>query len=159
MSRGAYSLRKRQRDADKAKKKRDKAERRKRKREEGAGEIELTTAEEAAGVMPSMEEAKADVDSRVAGTETHSASSVPCRLFVGSLSWDTDEQALRAAFEPYGKVADAVVITDRDTGRSRGFGFVTMEDQKAAQKAMNDLHDSELDGRYIVVNVATERGR
>jgi hypothetical protein len=155
---GDYSLRKRQRDADKARKKREKAERRMRKREEGPGEIPLTTAEEAAGEMPTVEEAMAAMDDDGGGTARR-ASSVPCRLFVGGLSWDTDEATLRERFGEFGPVTDAVVVKDRETGRSRGFGFVTMGDRKDAAKAMDSLHDSELDGRNIVVNVATERSR
>ena len=57
----------------------------------------------------------------------------------------------------FGEVSDAVVIEDRDTGRSRGFGFVTMADRKDASKAIDAMDGSELDGRTIVVNVATER--
>jgi RNA recognition motif-containing protein len=157
MTKGAYSLRKRQRDADKAKKKKEKAERRMRKRQEGPGEIPLTTAEEAAGGAPSVEEAMAAIENE--DSPGRSAAPVPARLFVGSLSWDTDEDGLREAFGQYGTVVDAVVVKDRDTGRSRGFGFVTMEDRKDAAKAIDELHESELDGRNIVVNVATERGR
>ena len=59
----------------------------------------------------------------------------------------------------FGVVSDAVIVADRDTGKSRGFGFVTMENRKDATKAIDALHESELDGRIIVVNVATERSR
>ena len=55
------------------------------------------------------------------------------KLFVGGLSWDTDEQGLRAAFEPFGELDEVKVITDRDTGRSRGFGFVEFADDEAAE--------------------------
>ncbi len=58
------------------------------------------------------------------------------KLFVGSLSWDTNDDGLRAAFGTHGEVSEAVVISDRDTGRSRGFGFVTFEDDEAADKAV-----------------------
>lgn len=79
------------------------------------------------------------------------------RLFVGSLSWNTDDDGLRAAFERFGAVEDAKVITDRETGRSRGFGFVTFEDEAAAQAAIQEMNNSELDGRTLVVNEAQER--
>jgi RNA recognition motif-containing protein len=79
------------------------------------------------------------------------------KLFVGSLSWDTNDQGLRAAFEKYGAVEDAVVINDRETGRSRGFGFVTFADNEAADEAMRSMDGSELDGRNINVNEARER--
>ena len=58
------------------------------------------------------------------------------KLFVGSLSWGTNDDALRDAFAVHGEISEAVVITDRDTGRSRGFGFVTFEDDEAADKAL-----------------------
>jgi cold-inducible RNA-binding protein len=81
------------------------------------------------------------------------------KLFVGSLSWNTDDRGLRAAFEPHGEVTEATVITDRDSGRSRGFGFVTFADDEAAQKAVAALNQTELDGRTIKVDVAQERDR
>lgn len=84
---------------------------------------------------------------------------MPKKLFVGSLSWNINDQGLREAFDPFGEVSEAVVITDRDTGRSRGFGFVTFEDEEAADKAISALDGTELDGRPIKVNVARERNR
>ncbi|HBQ14086.1 MAG TPA: RNA-binding protein [Myxococcales bacterium] len=82
---------------------------------------------------------------------------MPARLFVGGLSYDTTAQTLKSAFEEFGEVADAVVVTDRGTGNSRGFGFVTMANRRDAPKAIDGLTDSELDGRRIFVNTATER--
>ena len=79
------------------------------------------------------------------------------RLFVGNLSFKTEDPQLREAFEQFGKVSDAKVITDRDTGRSRGFGFVTMEDPQAAENAIEAMNDYELDGRRLRVNEAEER--
>jgi RNA recognition motif-containing protein len=81
------------------------------------------------------------------------------KLFVGSLSWDTKDEALRAAFSPYGEITEATVVSDRDTGRSRGFGFVTFEDDAAADKAVAALNGTELDGRTIRVDVAQARER
>jgi cold-inducible RNA-binding protein len=81
------------------------------------------------------------------------------KLFVGSLSWNTDDQALRRAFSPPGEITEATVITDRDSGRSRGFGFVTFADGDAADKAVAALNNTELDGRTIRVDVAQERDR
>jgi len=80
-------------------------------------------------------------------------------LYVGNLSYDTTNDSLRAAFEEFGTVTDAKVITDRETGRSRGFGFVEMSD--GGEEAIAALNGKELDGRTIVVNEArprTERG-
>lgn len=81
------------------------------------------------------------------------------KLFVGSLSWDTNDDGLRAAFEQFGEVAEAIVIRDRMSGRSRGFGFVTFEDGDAADRAIAELNNTELDGRAIKVDVAQERSR
>ena len=81
------------------------------------------------------------------------------KLFVGSLSWNTDERSLRQAFAPHGEVTEAVVITDRDSGRSRGFGFVTFADDAAAEKAVAALNQTELDGRTIRVDVAQAKER
>jgi RNA recognition motif-containing protein len=81
------------------------------------------------------------------------------KLFVGSLSWDTNDEGLRNAFSPHGEVTEAVVISDRDTGRSRGFGFVTFEDDEAADKAVAALNGTELDGRTIRVDVAQAKQR
>jgi cold-inducible RNA-binding protein len=79
------------------------------------------------------------------------------RVFVGGLSWGTDSAALRAAFETYGEVEDAHVVTDRDTGRSRGFGFVTFSTSESATEAIDAMNDAELDGRRLTVNEARER--
>ncbi len=81
------------------------------------------------------------------------------RLFVGGLSWNTDDEGLRQAFEAFGEVTDAKVITDRDTGRSRGFGFVTLADGAAADEATAKMDGNNLDGRTIRVNEAQERRR
>ncbi len=79
------------------------------------------------------------------------------KLFVGSLAWATSDDGLRAAFESFGEVTEAKVITDRETGRSRGFGFVTFEDGESGQKAMEEMDGVDLDGRTIRVSEAHER--
>ena len=79
------------------------------------------------------------------------------KLFVGSLPWSVDDQKLKETFEPHGNVVSAKVVTDRSSGRSRGFGFVEMENSEDAQKAITALNDSEMDGRNIVVNEAKAR--
>jgi len=78
-------------------------------------------------------------------------------LFVGSLPWSVDERKLQTVFEAYGTVVSAKIILDRITGRSRGFGFVEMENSSGAEKAMIALNESELSGRKIIVNEARER--
>ncbi len=79
------------------------------------------------------------------------------KVFVGGLSWDTSDASLREAFEQFGPVVEAKVITDRDTGRSRGFGFVTFESESEAQAAIQEMDGRELDGRQVRVNEAQDR--
>ena len=80
------------------------------------------------------------------------------RLYVGNLPFSTDESALRALFEQNErKVEEVKLITDRDTGRPRGFGFVEMGNNADADKAIRELNGYELDGRQIRVNLAQER--
>ena len=81
------------------------------------------------------------------------------KLFVGNLSWNTDDHGLQEAFAPFGEITEAKVISDRDTGRSRGFGFVTFEDAEAADKAIAAMNDTDLDGRTIRVNEAQDKRR
>lgn len=81
------------------------------------------------------------------------------RVFVGGLSWNTDDHGLREAFERFGAVDDAKVITDRETGRSRGFGFVTFQSGEDASAAIQEMNGAELDGRNLTVNEAQERQR
>ena len=75
------------------------------------------------------------------------------KIFVGNLSFNTTESDIRSAFEKFGNVESVAVITDRDTGRSKGFGFVEMSEEDA-NKAIAALSGSELDGRALTVNEA-----
>ena len=75
-------------------------------------------------------------------------------LFVGNMSFQTTEADLRAAFEQYGEITRIQIMTDRDTGRARGFAFVEMADEQAAANAIAGLHGKELDGRALNVNEA-----
>lgn len=82
-------------------------------------------------------------------------------IFVGNLSFGTTESSIRSLFEGYGTVERASLVTDRDTGRSRGFAFVEMTNAPEAEAAINALNGTELDGRALNVNLAkpkTERG-
>lgn len=79
------------------------------------------------------------------------------KLYVGNLSWNTDNASLEQAFGVFGEIEEAKVITDRDTGRSRGFGFVTFINQEDAEKAL-ELDGTEMEGRPIRVNVAQDKG-
>ncbi len=81
------------------------------------------------------------------------------KLFVGGLSWNTDEGLLGDSFAKFGALSEVKIITDRETGRSRGFGFVTFEDQDAANQAIEAMDGTELDGRRIKVSVAQDRKR
>jgi len=79
------------------------------------------------------------------------------KLFVGKLSYNTTNESLNELFARFGTVVSAVVAFDRDSNRSKGFGFVEMADDEAAQKAINDLDGSEFEGRQIAVNVSRPR--
>ena len=79
------------------------------------------------------------------------------KLFIGSLAWATDSSSLQAAFERFGAIEEATVISDRETGRSRGSGFVTFTDEGPTQQAISEMNGTELDGRPIVVNEAKEQ--
>ena len=81
------------------------------------------------------------------------------KVFVGGISWNTDDEGLRQAFERFGAISDAKVITDRDTGRSRGFGFVTFDEDASASQAISEMDGQNLDGRTIKVNEAQDRPR
>ena len=79
------------------------------------------------------------------------------KLYVGNLNYQTQEFDLRDHFAQYGEVVSANIVTDRDTGRSRGFGFVEMSNDDEAQSAQNALDGQELDGRQLKVNEAKPR--
>ncbi len=79
-------------------------------------------------------------------------------VFVGNLSYGATEQSIRAAFEAYGAVDRVNIITDRDTGQSKGFAFVEMSDSAAADRAIAELNGAELDGRALNVNEARPKG-
>jgi RNA recognition motif-containing protein len=80
------------------------------------------------------------------------------KLFVGGLSYSTSSDRLRDTFAAVGTVESASIVTDRDTGRSRGFGFVEMATPEEAEQAVNRLNGSSLDGRTIKVEKATGAG-
>ncbi len=79
------------------------------------------------------------------------------KLYVGNLSFQLTEAELREAFDAYGTVLDVKIITDRDTGRSRGFGFVEMQTAEEAQAAIEGLDNTQLAGRPLNVNIARPR--
>jgi len=81
------------------------------------------------------------------------------KLYVGNLNYNTDSSSLQNLFAQYGEVLSVNLITDRMTGRARGFGFVEMESDQAAQAAIAALNGTELDGRQLRVNEAMEQDR
>ncbi|KAI6677754.1 hypothetical protein NL676_038550 [Syzygium grande] len=82
---------------------------------------------------------------------------VEFRCFVGGLAWATDDQSLERAFSQFGEILESKVINDRETGRSRGFGFVTFGNEKAMRDAIDGMNGQNLDGRNITVNEAQSR--
>jgi len=80
------------------------------------------------------------------------------KLFVGNLAWSIDTAALQSAFSQFGQVVDAIVMQDRENGRSRGFGFVTYASETMAEEAIKAMNEQELDGRQIRVNYANTQG-
>jgi RNA recognition motif-containing protein len=79
------------------------------------------------------------------------------KIFVGSLPYKVEEADLKELFEAYGEVSSVKIITDRETGRSKGFGFIEMTDDESAQKAIDGLNGTEIGGRTIAVSQAEER--
>ena len=157
MSGGNYSPAKRQREMDQQRAKREKMARRQERRERGPSEIEVVSVDQVQRGVLSVDEAMRAIENRA--KHPRAAASIPVRLFVGGLSHDCTEADLRTAFGAYGPVADAVVMVDRETRAPRGFGFVTMENRKDGPRVIEALHNSDLKGRTIVVNIATERPR
>jgi hypothetical protein len=160
MAKTNYSFGKRQRELEREKKKQDKEARKRDRATSGGPNIPIATVEEIQGggnimsideVMQSMQGGDDDAAPQ--------QRTIPSRLFVGGLAWGVSTEKLRETFEQVGRVADAVVMVDRDTGDSRGFGFVTMADRRDASEAIRRLDGADLDGRTLVVRQATERGR
>ncbi len=76
------------------------------------------------------------------------------KIYVGNLPWTVDNEKLEKMFSHYGEVAEATVITDKFSGRSKGFGFVTFSDDAHAQKAISEMNDKDVEGRKLKVNEA-----
>ncbi|KAE8161132.1 RNA-binding domain-containing protein [Aspergillus tamarii] len=81
------------------------------------------------------------------------------KLFIGGLSWHTTDEGLRDGFSKFGEIEEATVVRDRDTGRSRGFGFVRFTKEAEADAAVQEMNNQEFDGRTIRVDKASERPR
>lgn len=81
------------------------------------------------------------------------------KIYVGNLPFSATEEEVRAKFEAFGSVSEVALITDRETGRPRGFGFVTFDDDEAGRNAISELDGKEMGGRSLRVNEAQERSR
>lgn len=79
------------------------------------------------------------------------------KIFVGNLAWSVDQKALTELFAPFGEISEAVVISDKFSGRSKGFGFVTFADDEAGQKAIAEMNEKDIEGRKLTVNEAKPR--
>jgi hypothetical protein len=151
---------KREREANRARRKRDKVERLRHNREQAGSAPASDDPLGLAALDPSLAEGSAlppvDLADVVIGVASRPKREplTPAKLFVGGLSRDTTTEDLQMAFSNFGKIVDAVVINDRNTGRSRGFGFVTFEKHADADEAIKQLHGKELDGRPLKVNRA-----
>jgi len=155
----AYSGGKRQREAERDRKKKAKEERLRYNRELRAQGIdpELAEAAPADGTGVGLPEVKLEDVVISVAPRPRRATMGPTKLFVGGLSWDTTAEDLKTAFSKYGPILDAAVIPDRNTGRSRGFGFVTFENPPDAEEAVKHMNGAELDGRTLKVNRAEAR--
>jgi len=156
-----YRAGKRDREAKRDQKNQDKQARLQRNRDLRARGIDPTEVDEFGNPrQPAAPEPEIALEDIAVGGVPASAAGrrkMPMRLFVGGLSWDTTDEELRKAFEAHGEVVEAVVIKDRGTGRSRGFGFVTYADANEGKVATRELDGSELDGRNIKVGPADTR--
>jgi RNA recognition motif-containing protein len=81
------------------------------------------------------------------------------KIFVGGLAWATTSEGLKAAFDQCGSIVEAKVVTDRETGKSRGFGFVTFTDETGCRKAIESMNGAMIDGRQVRVNEAENKPR
>src|SRR5437764_926901 len=106
----------------------------------------------ATAAQPPLHASSADGD--VTNTRKTEVRQMAVKLFVGGLSFSTSSDRLREVFAAHGSVESARVVTDRDTGRSRGFGFVEMASEQDAQQAVSRLNGQDVDGRQIKVEVA-----
>jgi len=161
MAKTNYSFGKRQRELEREKKKQDKEARKRDRAASGGPNIPIASVEEiqGGGNIMSIDEVMQSMQGGPDEAGQQQQRTIPSRLFVGGLAWGVSTDKLRETFETVGRVADAVVMVDRDTGDSRGFGFVTMADRRDATEAIRRLDGADLDGRTLVVRQATERGR
>jgi RNA recognition motif-containing protein len=150
------TLEKRAREDKRNQKARDKEQRRQEKRNApSTGGPQIVSAADIIGNVRSIDEVMHSLQgpSRV----QPNTAAIPTKLLVSNLNDVTTTAGLRAHFERYGAITEAAVITDRATGVSRNFGFVTMADRKDAMAVISALHNSQLDGNSIVVNLPADK--
>ncbi|CAM9886146.1 unnamed protein product [Chrysoparadoxa australica] len=129
----------------------------------GFGFVSFSSQEAADSAIASMNGAEMDgrtlrVDfSRPGGARASSEESDACKVYIGNLGWDTTTDDLRDAFGQYGTLNDIIVITDRENGQSRGFGFATYSSPQEAETAIAEMNGRELDGRSLNVNISQPR--
>ena len=145
------------REDEQRRKREDKERRRTAKRGMMPREVPVVSAPQHSEAAPSVEDIMRALQR--GGVPERSAAALPSRLFVGGLSEEVGEAELRHAFGEYGEVADCVIMRDRDTRASRGFGFETKAHRREAPRAIAALHGRDMMGHSLVVNVATERAR
>jgi len=150
----AFSGGKRQREADRDRRKRAKEERLRRNRALRAAGVGDSSDDTAPASLPEV-----SIDDVVIGVPSRARRGVDraTKIFVGGLDWDTTAEDLRQAFSRFGPVVDVALIPDRNTGRSRGFGFVTFEKDVDAETAIKEMNGAELGGRTLRVNRAEPR--
>lgn len=146
---------KREREAARDRKKKEKEERLRRNRVLRAQGLDPDIDFAASTTGQKLDEVKLE-DINISGVAPRGpkGSNGPTKLFVGGLSWDTESEQLKAAFSPFGALRESSVVADRNTGRSRGFGFVIFENPLDAAVAAREMNGKELDGRTIRVNAA-----
>lgn len=146
---------KRQREANRERKKKTKADRLARNRSAPRTSDEVPLEDMVAAAEPEVK--LEDINISGVAPRGPKGSNGPRKLFVGGLSWDTDGAQLRTAFSRFGTVVEASVVKDRDTGKSRGFGFVTFANAIDAATASKAMNGADMDGRQLKVNPADER--
>lgn len=154
-----FSGGKRAREMERDRKKKEKEERLRRNRELRAQGIDPGMDEDQALAEGAPPLETVNLEDIVVGVPTRPKTRGigPMKLFVGGLSWQSNEQDVRTAFEPFGPVSEVIIVLDRNTGRSRGFGFVTFERAEDANNAIAKMNGAELDGRTLKVNRAEGR--
>jgi RNA recognition motif-containing protein len=152
-----FSGGKRNREASRDLKKRQKEDRLRRNRDLRARGFDPDLMDPAAGTGAPLPEVKLEDVVISVPSQSRKADFGPIKLFVGGLHTDTTAADLRRWFAPYGDVVDAIVVADRGTGRSRGFGFVSYRSPDAAEAATKALNGVDVDGQVIKVNRAEAR--